>query len=181
VIVKEGHWPFALQYLRVPGYEVDGHIEAVGPTLLSGDLAVVSALADAAAIALSVIPAGVATSSTAATIKITAISLDGGYAEYMIAPAEAVAAIPDNLSVADAARLLGADLATAPDSKSMSALFNDLAPNGKLMIVGASPEPLSISAVQVIAGRRSVHGWASGTAKDSEDTMRFSALSGRPP
>jgi D-arabinose 1-dehydrogenase-like Zn-dependent alcohol dehydrogenase len=69
-------------------------------------------------------------------------------------------------------------LATAPDAKSMSALFGGLAPNGKLMVVGASMEPLAISPMQVIGGRRSVQGWASGTAKDSEDTMQFSALTG---
>jgi D-arabinose 1-dehydrogenase-like Zn-dependent alcohol dehydrogenase len=69
-------------------------------------------------------------------------------------------------------------LATAPDSKSMSALVDGLGPNGKLVAVGASPEPLSISPLQLIAGRRSVQGWASGTAKDSEDTMQFSALTG---
>jgi D-arabinose 1-dehydrogenase-like Zn-dependent alcohol dehydrogenase len=60
----------------------------------------------------------------------------------------------------------------------MSALFGGLAPNGKLMVVGASMEPLAISPMQVIGGRRSVQGWASGTAKDSEDTMQFSALTG---
>ena len=30
----------------------------------------------------------------------------------------------------------------------------------------------------MISGRKSIQGWASGTAKDSEDTMQFSALSG---
>src|SRR5207244_8824893 len=69
-------------------------------------------------------------------------------------------------------------VATAPDSKSMSGLIDGLGPNGKLVVVGAGPEPLSISPLQLIGGRRSVQGWASGTAKDSEDTMQFSALTG---
>jgi D-arabinose 1-dehydrogenase-like Zn-dependent alcohol dehydrogenase len=69
-------------------------------------------------------------------------------------------------------------LATAPDAKSMSALVGGLAPDGKLLIVGAAMEPLSISALDLIGARRSVQGWPSGTAIDSEDTLRFSALSG---
>ena len=75
-------------------------------------------------------------------------------------------------------KLGGADLilATAPDSKSISALVDGLGPNGKLLVIGASFEPLSVSPIQLIAGSRKIAGWASGTAKDSEDTMEFSAL-----
>ena len=39
-------------------------------------------------------------------------------------------------------------------------------------------EPLSISPLGLIGGRRSIQGWPSGTARDSEDTLRFSALTG---
>ncbi len=69
-------------------------------------------------------------------------------------------------------------LATAPDAKSISALVEGLAPGGKLVIVGVAPEPLSISPLQIILSRRSIQGWPSGTAKDSEDTLQFSALTG---
>jgi len=69
-------------------------------------------------------------------------------------------------------------LTTAPDAKSISALVDGLAPGGKLVIVGVAPEPLSISPLQIILARRSVQGWPSGTAKDSEDTLQFSALTG---
>jgi len=69
-------------------------------------------------------------------------------------------------------------LATAPDSKSISALVDGLAPNSKLVIVGATPEPLTITPLQLIGARRSIQGWPSGTAKDSEDTLRFSTLTG---
>jgi len=44
--------------------------------------------------------------------------------------------------------------------------------------VGASPDPITVSPIQLISGRKSIRGWASGTAKDSEDTMQFSAFSG---
>ncbi len=193
--------------------------------------------------------------------KITAISFDGGYAEYMVAPAEAVAAMPDDLPADEAAPLLcagitvfnalrnsgarvgdlvavqgigglghlgiqyarqmgfrtvaigrGKDkqplaeklgaheyvdtgsavpaealqklggarviLATAPDSKSMSALVDGLAGNGTLVIVGAGVDSLTVTPLQLIGGRKAIQGWASGTAKDSEDTLRFSSLSG---
>lgn len=51
-------------------------------------------------------------------------------------------------------KLGGADLilATAPESKAISALVDGLGPNGKLLVIGASFEPLSISPVQLIAG-----------------------------
>jgi D-arabinose 1-dehydrogenase-like Zn-dependent alcohol dehydrogenase len=69
-------------------------------------------------------------------------------------------------------------LATAPDSKSISAVANGLSSNGKLVVVGASPDALAVSPIQLIVGRKAIQGWASGIATDSEDTMRFSALSG---
>jgi len=69
-------------------------------------------------------------------------------------------------------------LATAPDSKSISALVDGLAGSGKLLIVGASAEPLTITPLQLIGGRRTAQGWPSGTAKDSEDTLQFSSLTG---
>ncbi len=69
-------------------------------------------------------------------------------------------------------------LATAPDSKSMSALVNGLSSNGEFVVVGAGADPITVTPLQVIAGRKAIRGWASGTAADSEDTMQFSAFSG---
>jgi D-arabinose 1-dehydrogenase-like Zn-dependent alcohol dehydrogenase len=69
-------------------------------------------------------------------------------------------------------------LATAPDSKAMSALVDGLGPNGTLMIVGAGTESLTVTPLQLIFGNKSIRGWASGTARDSQDTLEFSALSG---
>lgn len=259
-LVKEGYWP-GIQYPRVPGHEIAGRIDAVGADVSpwkSGDRVGVGWHGGHCFVCD---PCRRGDFINCRNAKITAIAFDGGYQEYMIAPAEAIAAIPEDLPAADAGPLLcagitvynalrnsgaragdtvavhgigglghlalqyarkmgfrtiavgrGQDkaelaaklgaheyvdttsgnpadalqkfggaaviLATAPDSKSMSALFEGLAPNGKLMIVGASMEPLAVSPMQVIGGRRSVQGWASGTAKDSEDTMQFSALSG---
>ena len=50
--------------------------------------------------------------------------------------------------------------------------------NGKLLILAAPGEPVTVNAVTLIMRRASVQGWPSGTAKDSEDTLRFSAFSG---
>jgi D-arabinose 1-dehydrogenase-like Zn-dependent alcohol dehydrogenase len=69
-------------------------------------------------------------------------------------------------------------LATAPDSKSISSLVDGLAPGGKLLVIGASPEPLTISPLQLIGGRKAIQGWPSGTAKDSEETLAFSSQTG---
>ena len=69
-------------------------------------------------------------------------------------------------------------LATAPNSKAMSELFNGLGPNGKLIVIGASFDPIEVAPVQLISGSRAIQGWAAGTAADSEDTLRFAELSG---
>jgi D-arabinose 1-dehydrogenase-like Zn-dependent alcohol dehydrogenase len=69
-------------------------------------------------------------------------------------------------------------LATAPNSKAMSALVDGLGPNGKLIVIGASVELMEVSPLQLITGSRSLQGWAAGTPADSEDTLRFAELSG---
>jgi D-arabinose 1-dehydrogenase-like Zn-dependent alcohol dehydrogenase len=69
-------------------------------------------------------------------------------------------------------------LATAPSGKAMSGLINGLGPGGKMVVVGASMEPIEVSPIQLIGGRRSIHGWPSGTATDSEDTLKFAQLAG---
>ena len=69
-------------------------------------------------------------------------------------------------------------LATAPNAQAMSELTSGLGVGGKLLVVGAPLEPLSISAVDLILAKRDVQGWSSGTAIDSEDTLRFAQRSG---
>jgi D-arabinose 1-dehydrogenase-like Zn-dependent alcohol dehydrogenase len=69
-------------------------------------------------------------------------------------------------------------LATAPSSKSMSEVIDGLAPNGKLMVVGATTDPIAVTPVQLITGSRAIQGWASGTPADAEDTLRFAELTG---
>ena len=260
VLVKEGFWP-GLQYPRVPGHEIAGRVDAVGPDVAQWKAGQRVGVGWHGGHCFICDPCRRGDFIVCRNEKITALSFDGGYAEYMVAPAEAVAAIPDGLAVDEAAPLLcagittynalrhagampgdlvavlgigglghlgiqyarqmgfrtiaigrGADkesltrklgaheyvnnstgsaaavlqklggarviLATAPDSKSISALVDGLGPNGKLVAIGASPEPLSISPNQILGQRLAIQGWASGTAKDSEDTLQFSVLTG---
>jgi D-arabinose 1-dehydrogenase-like Zn-dependent alcohol dehydrogenase len=69
-------------------------------------------------------------------------------------------------------------LATAPNSKAMAALVNGLGAGGKLLVVGASFEPMEVSGVSLILAKRNIRGWPSGTAMDSEDTLRFASQTG---
>jgi len=69
-------------------------------------------------------------------------------------------------------------VATAPNSKAMSELIDGLGPNGELMVVGATADPITVTPLQLINGSRTIQGWASGTPADSEDTLNFAELSG---
>jgi D-arabinose 1-dehydrogenase-like Zn-dependent alcohol dehydrogenase len=260
VLVKEGYWP-GIQYPRVPGHEIAGRIDAVGKDVTQWKAGQRVGVGWHGGHCFQCDPCRRGEFILCRSEKITAISFDGGYAEYMIAPQEAVAAISEGMKAEEAAPLLcagittfnalrhsgatagqtvavqgigglghlgvqyarqmgfrtvaigrGADkkalavklgaheyvdtdagspaqalqklgganviLATAPDSKAISSLVDGLGPNGKLMVIGASMDPLTITPIQLIGQRRTVAGWPSGTAKDSEDTMQFSAMTG---
>jgi len=69
-------------------------------------------------------------------------------------------------------------LATAPSGKAMSQILGGLAVDGKIVIIGASDEPIEVPPILFIQGRRSLVGWPSGTSIDSQDTLSFSVLSG---
>jgi D-arabinose 1-dehydrogenase-like Zn-dependent alcohol dehydrogenase len=260
MMVKEGLWP-GLKYPRIPGHEIAGRIDAVGSRVRNWNPGQRVGIGWHGGHCFQCEPCRRGHFILCKNEKITGITHDGGYAEYVISPGEAVAAMPEDLPAQEAAPLLcagitvfnslrhsgakagdlvavqgvgglghlgiqyaqrmgfvtialnrGTDkqslaaklgahhyidtsaitpaealqklggarvaLATAPDAKSISALVGGLAPDGKLLIVGAALEPLSISALDLIGARRAVQGWPSGTAMDSEDTLRFSALSG---
>jgi len=260
VLVKEGLWP-GLQYPRVPGHEVAGRIDALGANVTNwrkdqrvgvgwhGGHDFVCEQCRRGDFAMCV------------NRKVTGIDFDGGYAEYMIAPAEALAAIPDELppeeagpfmcagvtvynalrnsgarpgdvvavqgigglghlgvqyarqmgfetvalgrgkdkeplakklgahryidsdavnTVAELQKLGGARviLATAPSAKAISSVVEGLGVNGNLLVPAAPTDPLTVGVLPLIMGRRSVSGWYSGTARDSQDTLEFSAFNG---
>src|SRR5882762_1384887 len=251
-LVKEGYWP-GIQYPRVPGHEIAGRIDAVGADVTNWKPGQRVGVGWHGGHDFTCNACRRGDFINCQNEKITAISHDGGYQEYMVTPAEAVAAIPDELPAAEAAPLLcagitvfnalrnsgarpgdlvavqgigglghlgiqyahqmgfrtvaigrGKDketlaeklgaheyvdtsagapaealqklggarliLATAPDSKSISALVDGLAGNGKLLFVGAGMESLTATPLQLIGRRKAIQGWPSGTAKDSEDT-----------
>jgi D-arabinose 1-dehydrogenase-like Zn-dependent alcohol dehydrogenase len=258
-ITKAGLFP-GIQYPRVPGHEVVGVIDAVGsevPEWKPGARVGVGWHGGHCGHCASCRRGDFITCQSG---QIPGITYDGGYANFMIAPFEALAAVPDELSSAEAAPLLcagittfnalrhsgaqsgdlvailgigglghlgvqyaakmgchtvavarGTDkealarrlgahdyidsttqnvgealtklggarviLATVTDSKSMSAAIEGLGIDGKLIVLGASMEPIEVSPLALIRARRSIAGWPSGTASDSEDTLDFSVLS----
>jgi len=69
-------------------------------------------------------------------------------------------------------------LATAANSAAIGRTVGGLAPEGELVVVGVSADPLPISPVELIGDGRRIRGHPSGTARDVEDTMRFAVRSG---
>jgi D-arabinose 1-dehydrogenase-like Zn-dependent alcohol dehydrogenase len=69
-------------------------------------------------------------------------------------------------------------LATVTNGPAMSSTITGLRPHGELVVLGAPQEPLEVAAAPLLMASRSVVGHPSGTSKDSEDTLRFAALTG---
>jgi D-arabinose 1-dehydrogenase-like Zn-dependent alcohol dehydrogenase len=82
--------------------------------------------------------------------------------------------------VAELQKLGGARviLATATNADAMAAVIGGLGPDGQLIIAGAPSEPMSVSALPLIIGRRSISGWPSGTSLDSQECLRFAKQTG---
>src|SRR5438093_8797475 len=111
-LVKEGTWP-GIQYPRVPGHEVIGVLDAVGPEVAdwkSGQRVGVGWHAGHCGHCDHCRRGDFFACSVA--LLTTGISFDGGYADYMLAPAEALALVPDELSGVDAAPLMCAGVTT---------------------------------------------------------------------
>jgi D-arabinose 1-dehydrogenase-like Zn-dependent alcohol dehydrogenase len=260
VFTKDGAWP-GIQYPRVPGHEVAGIVDEVGAGVRNWKNGQRVGIGWHGGQDNTCRECRRGDFRNCRNLKIPGISYDGGYQEYMLAPVEALVAMPETLSDTEAAPLLCAGittynalrhsgafpgdlvavqgigglghlgvqfaskfgykvaaigrgsenaplakklgahvyidsnstnaaetlqtlggarviLATAPSSKAMSALFDGLGPNGKLIVIGATFDPIEVSPVQLITGSRSIQGWAAGTAADSEDTLKFAELTG---
>lgn len=95
-----------------------------------------------------------------------------GADEYVDASAEDPA---EALTKMGGARVI---LATAPDSKTITKIVDGLGPNGVLLVVGVSEDPIEVAPLQLIGKRASILGWPSGDARDSEETLKFAALRG---
>jgi len=260
VFVKEGLWP-GIQYPRVPGHEVAGIIDELGPHVTGWKMGQRVGVGWHGGQDNTCIECRRGRFLYCQNSQVAGISYDGGYQEYMVAPVDALAAIPNALSDAEAgpllcagvttfnalrhsgaspgslvavqgvgglghlaiqfgnkfgykvaaigrgpensvlAKKLGASvyidsqstnaaqelqklggaqaiLATAPDSKAMSALIDGLGPTGRLVVVGISSDPIAVTPLQLIVGERGLQGSAVGTPTDSEDTMNFAELTG---
>lgn len=68
-------------------------------------------------------------------------------------------------------------IATVTNGDAMSAVTGGLAVNGTFLVIGAA-QSMTVSPLFLLSGRRSVKGWYSGTAADSQDTLKFSVLTG---
>ena len=259
-LTKDGLFP-GIQYPRVPGHEIAGVIDELGPGVSSWKKGQRVGVGWHAGHDFTCPACREGDFVNCANEKIAGIHLDGGYQEYMVVGAEALAAIPDELGPDEAAPLLCAGittfnalrhsgampgdlvaiqgigglghlgvqfaaksgynvvavgrgpenaalarklgaavyidskasdaaqelqklggakviLATAPNSKSMSDLFAGLGRNGKMIVIGVEAAPIEISPFALVGGRKTLQGWASGTAADSEDTLRFAAQTG---
>ncbi len=125
VLTKEGYWP-GIQYPRVPGHEVAGLIDEVGDG--------VSAWKKGQRVGVGWHGGQDNTCQecrrgdfrNCRNLKICGISYDGGYQQYMVAPVEALVAIPENLSDVDAAPLLCAGITTYNALRHSGALPGDL-------------------------------------------------------
>jgi D-arabinose 1-dehydrogenase-like Zn-dependent alcohol dehydrogenase len=260
-LTKAGIWP-GIQFPRVPGHEVAGVLDAIGPDVPGFKVGQRVGLGWHGGHCNYCAPCRRGDFMVCENGLVSGIQFDGGYADYVIAPANAIALIPDDLSDVDAAPLLCAGITTynalrnsgartgdtvvilgigglghlaiqyaaksgyrtvavargqdkAPLAKQLGAhiyidstsqdpakelqklggatvilstitsakalewTIDGLAPSGKLLVVGAPEDgPIVINPFPLLLGRRTVAGWPAGTGMDSEDTLKFSALTG---
>jgi len=258
-LVKEGTYP-GIQYPRVPGHEVAGVIDSVGTGVAGWQPGQRVGVGWNGGYCGHCEQCRRGELFACVTGQVTGITYDGGYAEYMLAPASAVALMPAELAPVEAAPLmcagvtmfnalrnsgarpgdvvavlglgglghlgvqyaakmgfrvvgiargkdkeafareLGASeyldsqakdpaaellklggarviVATVTSGDAMSAVQGGLGVNGTLLLIGAA-HSMQVSPMLLLAGRRSVKGWYSGTSIDSQDTLAFSARSG---
>jgi D-arabinose 1-dehydrogenase-like Zn-dependent alcohol dehydrogenase len=258
--VKDGFWP-GVQYPRVPGHEVAGVVDEVGAGVTNWRVGQRVGVGWHGGHDGTCLACRRGDFVNCPNLKVSGISFDGGYGEYMVASVNALASMPESLDAAEAAPLLCAGittynslrhagalpgdvvaiqgigglghlgiqfankfgykvvavgrgsenatlakklgasayidssatnpvdelqklggasviLATAPSAKAMSSLFDGLAANGKMVVVGADIGPIEVSPNQLLRGKKSIQGWASGIPTDSEDTLRFAELTG---
>jgi D-arabinose 1-dehydrogenase-like Zn-dependent alcohol dehydrogenase len=259
-IVAEGRRP-GIPYPRVPGHEVAGVVDALGAGVTEWQKGERVGVGWHGGHDGTCRECRRGDFRNCRNEKNPGISYDGGYAEYMLAPVDALVSIPNSLSDVEAAPLmcagvatfnalrhsgampgdlvavqgigglghlgiqfankfgykvaavgrgshieplamkLGADVyidskakssaeelqklggakvivATAPNSKAMSELIGGLGPNGNLILIGVTTDPIEVPPVQLIRGSKNMEGWGGVTPADSDDTLRFAELRG---
>ena len=125
-MTKEGLWP-GIQYPRVPGHEIAGVVDAVGAAVAGwkeGQRVGVGWHGGHCGYCDSCRRGDFVTCQVAP--QVPGIAYDGGYAEYMIAPASALAGIPEGLSAVDAGPLMCAGITTFNSLRNSGARPGDL-------------------------------------------------------
>jgi D-arabinose 1-dehydrogenase-like Zn-dependent alcohol dehydrogenase len=125
VLTKEGLWP-GIEYPRVPGHEVAGLIDEVGEGVSAWKVGQRVGVGWHGGHDNTCRECHRGDFRNCRNGKVTGISYDGGYQEYMLAPVEALAAIPDTLSNADAGPLLCAGITTYNSLRHSGAMPGDL-------------------------------------------------------
>jgi D-arabinose 1-dehydrogenase-like Zn-dependent alcohol dehydrogenase len=124
-LTKEGMWP-GIQYPRVPGHEVAGIVDAIGPDVADPKVGVRVGLGWHGGHCGHCASCRRGDFVTCATGQIPGITFDGGHADYVIAPAVALARIPDGLSATDAGPLMCAGITTFNSLRHAGARSGDL-------------------------------------------------------
>jgi len=125
VLTKDGALP-GIQYPRVPGHEVAGVIDELGAGVSGWRKGQRAGVGWHGGHDGTCLPCRRGDFRNCVNLKIPGISYDGGYQEYMLAPVEALVAIPDTLSAAEAAPLLCAGITTYNSLRHSGALPGDL-------------------------------------------------------
>jgi D-arabinose 1-dehydrogenase-like Zn-dependent alcohol dehydrogenase len=123
-LTKLGHWP-GIQYPRVPGHEVAGVVDAVGPEVPLFKPGQRVGLGWHGGHCNFCPPCRRGDFVLCENGPISGISFDGGYADYVIAPANALAFVPDDLAAVDAAPLLCAGITTYNSLRNSGARTGD--------------------------------------------------------
>ena len=124
-LTKEGSWP-GIQYPRVPGHEVAGVVDEVGAGVSEWNKGQRVGVGWHGGHDGTCRECRRGDFRNCRNVKVCGISYDGGYQQYMLAPVEALVAIPDSLSDADAAPLLCAGITTFNALRHSGAFPGDL-------------------------------------------------------
>src|SRR5438034_1429940 len=125
MLTKDGLWP-GIQYPRVPGHEVAGVVHELGAGVSEWRVGQRVGVGWHGGHDGTCLSCRRGDFRNCRNLKIPGISYDGGYQEYMVAPVEALAAIPDTLSAVEAAPLLCAGITTYNSLRHSGALPGDL-------------------------------------------------------
>jgi D-arabinose 1-dehydrogenase-like Zn-dependent alcohol dehydrogenase len=124
VITKEGVFP--IEYPRVPGHEIAGVIDGLGSGVTQWKQGQRVGVGWHGGQDNTCLACRRGDFVNCVNVKICGISYDGGYQEYMVAPVEAVAAMPESLDVAEAAPLMCAGITTFNSLRHSGAMPSDL-------------------------------------------------------